>query len=122
MRLKRHLARSFDVIAVENLDIKGLSAWAKGTVDAPGRNVKPKAGLNRGILTAGWGQLARRLQDKAPGRVVEVNADVNAACNIRDRALDRARKTAAGCAVAARGGGPEGQPVNREPQLVRTSW
>ena len=124
---------------------------------APGRNVKQKAGLNRGILTAGWGQLARRLEDKAPGRVVKIgaaytsqtcsecgrvdadsrksqaefvctgcghtrHADVNAACNIRDRALWRARKTAAGRAVAARGGGPEGQPVNREPQLVRTSW
>ena len=38
----------------------------------PGRNVRQKAGLNRGILASGWGLLVRRLQDKAPGRVEKV--------------------------------------------------
>ncbi|WP_433466117.1 RNA-guided endonuclease InsQ/TnpB family protein [Spirillospora sp. CA-128828] len=137
------LARQFDVIAVEDLNIRGMTRSARGTVQAPGRNVAQKAGLNRGILAAGWGGLVRRLEDKAPARVVRieprntsrtcsacghvagesresqavfscvacghrVNADVNAACNIRD--------TAAGHAVAARGGPPLGRPVNREPQ------
>ncbi|WP_433473463.1 zinc ribbon domain-containing protein [Spirillospora sp. CA-142024] len=37
-----------------------------------------------------------------------VHADVNAACNVRD--------TAAGHAVAARGGPPSGEPANREPR------
>ncbi|WP_229798998.1 transposase [Planomonospora parontospora] len=36
------------------------------------------------------------------------DADVNAACNVRD--------TAVGRTVAARGGSPLGGPVNREPQ------
>jgi transposase len=49
------------------------------------------------------------------------HADVNAARNIRKRALGRDREIAAGRAVAARGGGPMGQPVNREPQLDLTS-
>jgi transposase len=40
------LARSFDVVAVEDLNIKAMTASAKGTVDAPGQNVKQKAGLN----------------------------------------------------------------------------
>lgn len=148
------LARRFDVIAVEDLDVKRMTASAKGTREAPGTNVRAKAGLNRGILASGWGQLANRLQDKAPGRVVKVraaytsmtcpvcgrvdadsrksqaefvctgcghtdHADVNAARNILSRALGR--EPAAGRAVAARGGGPSGQPVNREPQLVLSS-
>ncbi|WP_433473923.1 RNA-guided endonuclease InsQ/TnpB family protein [Spirillospora sp. CA-142024] len=137
------LARRFDVIAVEDLNIRGMTRSARGTVEAPGRNVRQKAGLNRGILAAGWGALVTRLEHKAPGRVIKinprytsrtcsacghvagesrksqavfscvacghrVNADVNAALNIRD--------TAAGHAVAARGGPPLGGPENREPQ------
>jgi transposase len=152
-KITTELARSFDVIAVEALNVKGMTASARGTAEAPGTNVRAKAALNRGILTAGWGQTARRLHDKAPGRVVIVNAaytsmtcqvcgqvdansrksqaefactgcghtahaDVNAARNILDRALGRG--TAAGRAVAARGGRPQGQPANREPQLVLT--
>ncbi|MER6942647.1 transposase [Nonomuraea sp. NPDC000554] len=137
------LARRFDVIAVEDLNICGMTRSAKGTLAEPGRNVRQKAGLNRAILASGWGLLVTRLEHKAAGRVVKVdprytsqtcnacgniaagsresqsrfgcvacgwqdNADVNAARNIRD--------TAAGHAVAARGGLPLGGPVNREPQ------
>ncbi|GHE25995.1 IS element transposase [Streptosporangium violaceochromogenes] len=137
------LARRFDVIAVEDLKITGMTRSARGTLAAPGRNVAQKAGLNRGILANGWGRLVARLEQKAPGRVQKINprytsqtcnacrhiagesresqalflcvacghqanADINAACNIRD--------TAAGHAVAARGGPPLGGLVNREPQ------
>ena len=48
-----------------------MTRSAKGTREIPGRNVRAKAGLNRGILGSGWGLLVRRLADKAPGRVVE---------------------------------------------------
>ncbi|MEU0517708.1 transposase [Streptosporangium sp. NPDC006007] len=137
------LARRFDVMAVENLKIRNMTRSARGTLAAPGRNVRQKAGLNRGILAAGWGRLVTRLEHKAPGRVRKINprytsrtcnacghiagesregqalflcvacghrdnADVNAARNLRD--------TAAGHAVAARGGPPLGGPTNREPQ------
>jgi hypothetical protein len=44
------LARRFDVIRVENLNIKNMTRFAAGTVQNPGRNVAQKAGLNRGIL------------------------------------------------------------------------
>jgi putative transposase len=46
---------------------------ARGTVDAPGLNVRQKAGLNRSILQQGWGQFASYLQYKAPGRVEKVD-------------------------------------------------
>ncbi|MEV4531933.1 transposase [Streptosporangium sp. NPDC049304] len=47
------LARRFDVIAVEDLKIINMTRSAKGTLEAPGRNVRQKAGLNRGVLAAG---------------------------------------------------------------------
>ncbi|QKW40244.1 transposase [Actinomadura sp. NAK00032] len=67
------LAHRFDVIAVEDLNVRGMTRSARGTVDAPGTGVRQKAGLNRGILAAGWGRLVVRLEDKAPGRVVKVD-------------------------------------------------
>ena len=64
--------RRFDVIRVEDLQITTMTRSATGTRENPGRNIAPKAGLNRGILGSGWGLLVRRLQDKAPGRVEKV--------------------------------------------------
>jgi transposase len=112
---------------------------------APGRNVRQKAGLNREILRSGWGLLARRLEDKAPGRVEKirpaftsqrcsacghVDAEsrknqarfVCTACGFRCNAdVNAARNIAAGHAVTARGGDGVARPVNREPQLLLQS-
>ncbi|MDX2971907.1 RNA-guided endonuclease InsQ/TnpB family protein [Kribbella solani] len=66
------LARGFDTIRIENLKIRALTRSARGTIESHGRNVRAKAGLNRGILASGWGQLAARLEHKAPGRVERV--------------------------------------------------
>ncbi|MFI6708621.1 RNA-guided endonuclease InsQ/TnpB family protein [Nonomuraea sp. NPDC050478] len=136
------LARRFGVIAVEDLKIGAMARSARGTVDAPGRNVRAKAGLNRSIMAAGWGGLVRRLQDKAPGRVVKVNPAYTSqrcsACGIVDRIaresqaryrcrscgyvcnadVNAARNIAyaAGHAVSAREGPRVAGPVHREPQ------
>ncbi|MCW2931732.1 MAG: (cytosine-5-)-methyltransferase, partial [Actinomycetia bacterium] len=67
------LARRFDVIRIEALNIPNMTRSARGTVTEPGRNVAAKAGLNRGIQRSGWGLLVRRLGDKAPGRVEKVS-------------------------------------------------
>jgi transposase len=130
------------VIAVEDLKISSMTRSAKGTIAEPGRNVRAKAGLNRGILASGWGRLVARLEHKAPGRVVKVNPAYTSqrcsACGIVDRqaresqAVYRCRscgyaanadvnaarniRHAAGHAVSARGGTPLGGPMNREPQ------
>lgn len=40
------IARRFDVIRVEDLNIKGMTRSARGTAAAPGKNVAQKAGLN----------------------------------------------------------------------------
>src|SRR5450759_2879439 len=69
----RASARRFDLIRVEDLRVRNMTRSAKGTMDAPGdapgTNVRPKAGLNRAILDKGWGVLVTRLEQKAPGRV-----------------------------------------------------
>ncbi|MBA8824818.1 transposase [Saccharopolyspora lacisalsi] len=68
------LARSYDLIRFEDLRITNMTSSAKGTVDNPGRNVRQKAGLNRGILAQGWGMLRSRTEDKSPGWVEDVPA------------------------------------------------
>ncbi|MFG3438206.1 RNA-guided endonuclease InsQ/TnpB family protein [Nonomuraea sp. NPDC047897] len=49
------LVCGYDVIVHEDLRIANMTRSASGTIDAPGRNVAAKAGLNRSILDAGWG-------------------------------------------------------------------
>jgi putative transposase len=136
------IARRFDLIRVEDLKITNMTRSAKGTRENPGRNVRAKAGLNRGILRSGWGLLVRRLQDKAPGRVEKVSpaftsqrcsacGQVDAksresqarfvctACGFACHAdVNAAINIAAGHAVTARGGDGVARPVNREPHLL----
>jgi putative transposase len=139
------IARRFDVIRVEELKIANMTRSAAGTRENPGRNVRAKAGLNRGILRSGWGLLVRRLQDKAPGRVQKINPAFTSqrcsACGQVDRDsresqavfrctacdfachadVNAAKNIAAGHAVTARGGDGAARPVNREPQLLLQS-
>jgi putative transposase len=60
-KVSTDLARRFGVIRVEDLQITNMTRSGKGTWGDPGRNVRAKAGLNRGILGSGWGLLVRRL-------------------------------------------------------------
>lgn len=53
----RALADKYAIVVVEDLDVSAMTASAKGTKKAPGRNVRAKAGLNREILARNWYQL-----------------------------------------------------------------
>ena len=68
------LARTYDLVRFEKLNIKNMTRSAKGTLAEPGTKVRQKAGLNRSILAQGWGLLRRRTEHKAPGRVEDVPA------------------------------------------------
>jgi putative transposase len=71
------LVRAYDVIALEALQIRQMTHSPKGTRERPGRNVRRKAALNRRILASGWGQVGRRIKEKAEAsgvRVIEVPA------------------------------------------------
>ncbi|TXK41090.1 RNA-guided endonuclease TnpB family protein [Nonomuraea sp. C10] len=59
------LVRAYDVIVHEDLRIANMTRSASGTVEAPGRNVAQKSGLNRSILDAGWGVFLTTLSHKA---------------------------------------------------------
>ena len=58
------LARSFADIAIEDLNVKGMSSSARGSVEEPGRNVRAKAGLNRAIRDAAFAEIRRQLEYK----------------------------------------------------------
>ncbi|MFE2971878.1 RNA-guided endonuclease InsQ/TnpB family protein [Streptomyces sp. NPDC059340] len=62
--MTEQLATRFAEIAVEDLNVAGMTRTARGTVDKPGRRVKQKAGLNRAILDAAPGELRRQLAYK----------------------------------------------------------
>ncbi len=141
-------ARRFDLIRVEDLQITNMTRSATGSRGDPGRNVRAKAGLNRGILASGWGQLARRLEDKAPGRVEKVRpAFTSQRCSAcgqvdPDSRESQARFVCTACGFAchadvnaainiaaghpthlpiplhSRGGFRDAGSVNREPQLL----
>ncbi|MCX9190684.1 transposase [Carbonactinospora thermoautotrophica] len=56
------LTRRHGLVVVEDLNIKDMTASAKGTIEAPGRQVRQKAGLNRAILNKGWSRLVLALE------------------------------------------------------------
>ena len=71
----RHIALNItttsSLVFLEDLKTKGMTASAKGTVAEPGKKVKQEAGLNRSILSTGWGQLESYLAER--GVVQKVN-------------------------------------------------
>jgi putative transposase len=136
------IARRFDTIRIEALDVRAMTRTARGTVQHPGVRVAQKRGLNRGISRSGWGLLAARLQHKAFGRVEQIPAAYTSqrcsACghvapeNRKSQAVfeceacdagpcnadvNAARNIAAGRAVTARGDLGASRSANREPQL-----
>jgi putative transposase len=136
------LARRFDTIRVEDLDVRAMTHSARGTVECPGTNVAQKRGLNREIHRQGWGRLVARLKNKAAGRVESVPAAYTsqrcskcghvAPENRKSQAIfqcvacgggpcnadvNAARNIAVGRAVTARGDLGASRSANREPQL-----
>ena len=71
------ITNSYGVVVIEALRTASMTRSAKGTVEAPGVNVRQKAGLNRSILEQGWHQIETMLAyklDAAGGRLIKVSA------------------------------------------------
>ena len=142
-KLSTDLARRFDVICVEGMDIRTMTRTARGTIERPGHNVRQKARLNRSILASGWGRLVDRLEHKAPGRILKIPAAYTSQrCSACGHVAAESRQSqtafrcvtcawtgnadynaamniaAAGRVVAARGGLALAGPVNREPSTL----
>lgn len=94
--VSRRIAASAHTVVIEDLDIKGIAASAKGTAVAPGRNVRQKTGLNRAILDTGWGELRQMLGYKA-GQLIAVDpayaSQTCAECGAVDGRSRRSRAT-----------------------------
>lgn len=137
------LARTADVVRIEDLRVKSMMRSAKGTVEKPGRNVAQKRGLNHSIAATGWSMFAIRLRHKIGDRLERVPAAYTSQCcsgcghtvpeNRESQAVFRCRacgfasnadinaalNIAAGYAVSGRGGtGAIGPPDEASTILV----
>jgi IS605 OrfB family transposase len=63
-KLSTRLATTHTSIAIEDLKLKEMTASAAGTTVAPGRNVRAKSRLNRGMLAQGHADFHRMLAYK----------------------------------------------------------
>jgi putative transposase len=145
-KITTDIARRFDTIRIEALDVRAMTRSARGTVERPAVRVAQKRGLNRAISRSGWGLLAARLQHKAQGRVEQIPAAYTSQrCSVCGHVAPGNRKSqavfeceacaaprcnadvnaalniAAGRAVTARGDLATRRSVNREPQLAPPS-
>ena len=71
-RISTDLVRRAKFIFIEDLQLKNMTKSAKGTADAPGKNVAQKRGLNREILNQGLGRIIEMLSYKAEWAGAEV--------------------------------------------------
>lgn len=137
------LVRAHGLVAVEDLRVANMVRSARGTVEQPGRNVRAKAGLNRAIMSKGWGQFLTQLEHQARyhgAEIVRVNPAYTSqtcsacghcaresresqavfrcvACGHQDNADVNAAKNilAAGLAVTGRGDLADRQSAKRQP-------
>lgn len=63
-KISNNISKNHAIVYVEDLQVSNMSKSAKGTVEAPGKNVRQKSGLNRAILDQAWYEFRRQLEYK----------------------------------------------------------
>ena len=63
-KISTQISKNHAMIYIEDLQVSNMSKSAKGTVEAHGKNVKQKSGLNRSILDQSWFEFRRQLDYK----------------------------------------------------------
>ncbi|SOC26076.1 putative transposase [Thalassospira xiamenensis] len=58
------ISKNHAMVCIEDLQVRNMSKSAAGTIEAPGRNVRAKSGLNKSILEQGWFEFRRQLDYK----------------------------------------------------------
>ncbi len=112
-KLTTTLTRGFDIIRVEDLNVRAMTRSARGTRECPGTNVTQKRGLNREIARQGWGLLITRLRHKALGRLEFVPAAYTSQrCSHCGHVAPENRKSQAVFECVACGAGPCNADVN----------
>ena len=72
----REIAQQNNIVVVEDLKLNNMMRSARGTPENPGRNVRAKSGLNRGLAKARLGAMRDKLQrqcEKAGTHFIRVN-------------------------------------------------
>ncbi|ABB06035.1 RNA-guided endonuclease InsQ/TnpB family protein [Burkholderia lata] len=58
------ISKNHAMACIEDLQVRNMSRSAAGSIDAPGKNVRAKSGLNKAILDQGWCEFRRQLEYK----------------------------------------------------------
>ena len=139
--ISKEIAGKYSLVYLENLNVKGMTASAKGTAETPGKNVKAKSGLNKSILKTNWHKLEQYLNYKTNivkvpaaftsqrcnkcGHIDKDNRKTQAkfkclACGYRDNADVNAALNilASGNGAIGRGGGEVTRPGKRQISAV----
>lgn len=64
-QVSKRLTTGWAWVALEDLNVAGMTRSAKGTVEAPGKRVRQKSGLNRSVLDASLAELRRQMTYKS---------------------------------------------------------
>ena len=87
----RQIAQWNNLVVLEDLKLNNMRQSARGTTENPGRNVRAKSGLNRGLAAARLGAMRNKLQrqcEKAGAHLVKVNprytSTTCSSCGYRD--------------------------------------
>ena len=93
------ISKNHAMVVIEDLKVANMSKSASGTIEAPGRSVKAKSGLNKSILDQGWGEFRRQLEYKQAwfgGSVLAIHPrNTSRTCPACDHVSAENRKTQA---------------------------
>ncbi|MBB2156624.1 transposase [Gluconacetobacter diazotrophicus] len=121
-KISTTIAKNHGMVVVEALQVRSMSASAKGTAEEPGRNVRQKAGLNRSILDQGWrtfrSLLGYKLAERG-GSLIEVPAAYTSqTCSVCG-AVDPASRATQARFVCTNCGYTENADVNAAKNILR---
>lgn len=118
------IARKHGHVAIEALRTSSMMRSAKGTVEAPGRNVRQKAGLNRSIAERGWYQIEQFLEYKLAERggvLVKVNPAYTSQTCAECGTISKANRKSQARFVCQSCGHADNADVNAARNIVRLS-
>jgi putative transposase len=63
-KISTAISQNHAMVCIEDLRVRNMSKSAAGSTQAPGKQVRAKAGLNKSILDQGWFEFRRQLEYK----------------------------------------------------------
>jgi len=63
-KISTAISQNHAMVCIEDLQVRNMSKSAAGSIEAPGKQVRAKAGLNKSILDQGWFEFRRQLAYK----------------------------------------------------------